>query len=273
MASASLGDITVGYDDVGQGDTLVLVHGHPFDRSMWRPQVEHASGLGWRVIAPDLRGYGETSVVPGATTLDVFARDVVDLVDHLGIDRFVLGGLSMGGQIVMELVDLFSERVRGLLVADTSPRAETPEGKVERNRIADRLLDEGMADHADELLPRMVSPVTLADRPAVAEHVLVMMRGAPPEGAAAALRGRAERRDHDDTLAGLTIPTLIVVGSDDDYTPVEEARRMHDLLPGSSLVVVEGAGHLPNLECPDEFNTALEGLLRAAAVPGDEQVG
>lgn len=269
MVSASIGDVTIAYDDVGEGDVLVLVHGHPFDRSMWRPQIEHAGGQGWRVIAPDLRGYGETTVVPGATTLDVFARDVVGLLDHLGVDRFVLGGLSMGGQIVLELVDLFPERVRGLLLADTSPRAETPEGKEERNRIADRLLAEGMDTHASELLPRMVSPATLADRPAVTDHVLTMMRGAPPAGAAAALRGRAERRDHDATLAALAIPTLIVVGTDDGYTPVEEARRMHDLLPGSSLVVVEGAGHLPNLECPGEFNDALDGLLRAAAVGGD----
>lgn len=263
MTSAAIGDITIGYDDTGQGDALVLVHGHPFDRSMWRPQAEHAAAAGWRVVVPDLRGYGETTVVPGATTLETFARDVTGLVDHLGIDRFVLGGLSMGGQIAMEIVRLFPERVRALLLADTSPVAETAEGKAERNRVADLLQAEGMADHAQELLPRMVSPVTLADRPGVAEHVLAMMQGAPAEGAAAALRGRAERPDYRATLATVTVPTLVVVGTDDHFTPVGDARAMHEGIPGSSLAVIEGTGHLPNLEEPGEFNTALDHLLRS----------
>lgn len=268
MTSASIGDITIGYDDTGQGDALVLVHGHPFDRSMWRPQAQHVAAAGWRVVVPDLRGYGETTVVPGATTLDVFAGDVMGLLDHLGIDRFVLGGLSMGGQIAMEIVRLRPERIRGLLLADTTPRAETDEGRAERHRVADRLQAEGMADHAEELLPRMVSAQTLAERPAVAEHVRTMMTTAPAEGAAAALRGRADRPDYRATLEGLTVPTLVVVGTEDAFTPVAVAEEMHEGIPGSSLAVIEGAGHLPNLERPTEFDEALDNLLRSVATTG-----
>jgi pimeloyl-ACP methyl ester carboxylesterase len=265
MPSVAIGDITIGYDDTGQGDALVLVHGHPFDRTMWGPQAEHAVAAGWRVVVPDLRGYGETTVVPGATTLETFARDITGLADHLGIDGFVLGGLSMGGQIAMEIVRLFPDRVRGLLLADTSPGAETEAGKAERNRVADVLLAEGVAGYADELLPRMVSALTLSDRPAVAKHVLTMMQGAHAPGAAAALRGRAERPDYRATLEGVMVPTLVVVGTDDDYTPVAEAQAMHDGIPGSSLAVIDGAGHLPNLERADEFNRALDHLLRSVA--------
>jgi pimeloyl-ACP methyl ester carboxylesterase len=261
MASVALGDIMVGYDDVGQGDALVLVHGHPFDRSMWRPQVEHAVAAGWRVIAPDLRGYGETTVVPGATRLETFAADVAALLDHLGVDRFVLAGLSMGGQIAMDIVRQFPDRVRGLVLADTSPRPETAAGKVERNRVADRLLTEGMAGHAEELLPRMVAAVTVAERPVVADHVLTMMRGAPAAGAAAALRGRAERPDYRPVLAALTVPCLVVVGTDDFFTPVDEARAMHGLVPGAELAIIGDTGHLPNLERPAAFDDALDGLL------------
>ncbi len=281
MTQAAIGDITIGYDDstgevaAERGDTILLVHGHPFDRTMWSPQVAHATAAGWRVVVPDLRGYGETTVVPGATTLETFARDAVALLDHLGVDAFVLGGLSMGGQIAMELVRLFPHRVRGLLLADTSSTAETDAGKAERNAVADRLIaggDEGMVGYAEELLPRMVAPVTLTERRAVADHVLAMMRATPAVGAAAALRGRAERPDYDATLAALTMPTLVVVGDDDTYTPVAEARRMHEIVPGSSLVVVDGTGHLPNLERPDEFNAAFDGLLRAVAVSGSAPV-
>lgn len=262
MTSAPIGDLTIAYDDAGDGDALVLVHGHPFDRTMWAPQAEHATAAGWRVIVPDLRGYGDTTVVPGATTLDVFAHDIAGLLDHLGVDRFVLGGLSMGGQIAMEIFRRFPERVRGLLLADTSPVAETEEGKAERNRIADRLQAEGMADHADELLPRMVAPATREEQPEVARHVLAMMQGAPAEGAAAALRGRAERPDYRATLEAVTVPTLVVVGSEDTFTPVAVAEELHEGIPGSSLAVIDGCGHLPNLERPDEFNAALANLLR-----------
>ena len=113
MATAQVNGVSIEYDDRGDGETLVLVHGHPFNRSMWRPQVDFAVAAGWRVVAADLRGYGESTVVPGRTTLDVFAQDVAGLLDLLGVPRFVLGGLSMGGQIVMECLRQFPERISG----------------------------------------------------------------------------------------------------------------------------------------------------------------
>jgi pimeloyl-ACP methyl ester carboxylesterase len=251
--------VIVAYDDEGSADApvVVLVHGHPFDRSMWRPQVERLVRAGRRVIVPDLRGYGATTVVPGKTPLAAFARDVTGLLDRLGVERFVLGGLSMGGQIVMEIHRQVPERVLGLLLADTAPWAETPDGRRVRNEVADRLLREGMRPYAEEVLSKMVAPATIERLPAVAGHVFGMMLGTSPEGAAAALRGRAERPDYAESLSRTAVPALIVVGSEDEYTPVETAKRMHELIPGSTLVVIEGAGHMPNLECPEEFDRAL----------------
>jgi pimeloyl-ACP methyl ester carboxylesterase len=258
MSTAAVNGITIGFDDEGTGeDVLVLVHGHPFDRSMWRPQVDHARALGWRVIAADLRGYGETTVVPGVTPLATFAEDVAALADHLDVARFVLGGLSMGGQIVLECVRQFPDRIRGVVLADTFAQAETPEGRKSRNDMADRLLREGMAGYAEEVLWKMVA----RHNTAAAEHVSRMMHAAPPEGAAAALRGRAERPDYTPVLGTITVPTLVVVGSDDEFTPVSDAEYLHDRIPGSTLVVVDGAAHMPNLERPAEFDAALETLL------------
>ena len=118
MTSLAIGEITIAYDDQGTGGIpLVLVHGTPFDRSMWRPQLDHLSRSGRRVIAPDLRGYGESTVVPGVTPLETFARDIAALLDRLEVPECVLGGLSMGGQIVMEFCRLFPGRVRGLVVS------------------------------------------------------------------------------------------------------------------------------------------------------------
>jgi pimeloyl-ACP methyl ester carboxylesterase len=122
------------------------------------------------------------------------------LLDHLGIQCAILGGLSMGGQIVMEFYRRYPARVRGLVLADTSPEAETPRGRSARYAAANRLLREGMEPHADEVPDKMVAPSTIATRPDVTAHVLDMMRRTSPEGAAAALRGRAERVDDGETL-------------------------------------------------------------------------
>ncbi|WP_217206491.1 alpha/beta fold hydrolase [Streptomyces sp. AC550_RSS872] len=236
---------------------LVLVHGHPFDRTMWAPQIEAFSPTR-RVIAPDLRGYGASPVVPGITPLSVFAGDIEALLDDLKVETCVLAGLSMGGQIVMECYARFPDRIRGLVLADTFPAAETAEGKRARGAMADRLLREGMRGYADEVLEKMVAPYAA---PEVKAHVHRMMTATPPEGAAAALRGRAERPDYRTLLTRVTVPALVVVGADDTYTPVSDAEAMHTALPDSALRVIEGAAHMPNLERAGEFNEALGEFL------------
>lgn len=240
-----------------QGLPLVLVHGHPFDRTMWAPQTE-AFAASRRVIAPDLRGYGASPVVPGITPLARFARDVADLLDELEVESCVLAGLSMGGQIVMDCYRQFPERIRGLVLADTFPAAETAVGKRARGAMADRLLREGMRGYADEVLEKMVAPYA---PPEVKSHVHRMMTATPTEGAAAALRGRAERPDYRDLLTRVTVPALVVVGADDTFTPVSDAEAMHAALPDSTLHVVEGSAHMPNLERPEEFNRVLGEFL------------
>ncbi|MGW1595137.1 alpha/beta fold hydrolase [Streptomyces sp. NPDC002343] len=249
------------FDDKGPESSsrppLVLVHGHPFDRTMWHPQLAEFSA-GRRVIAPDLRGYGASPVTPGTVPLSRHAEDIADLLDHLSVESFVLAGLSMGGQIVMECYDRFGDRIRGLVLADTFPAAETPEGRRGRNAMADRLLAEGMRGYADEVLEKMAAPYAEAE---VKAHVHRMMTAAPPEGAAASLRGRAERPDYRALLTRVTVPALVLVGADDTYTPVADAEEMHAALPDSALHVIEGAAHLPNLERPEEFNRHLAAFL------------
>ncbi|MFF4600609.1 alpha/beta fold hydrolase [Amycolatopsis sp. NPDC001319] len=259
------------YDDHGTGDpALLLVHGHPFDRSMWRPQTEHFAERGFRVVVPDLRGYG-ASTGPAVAGLNDFTHDLIALADHLGLATFVLGGLSMGGQIAMQTVADHPERVRALLLADTFPTAETPEGRRNRRAAADRIEQEGMRDYATELLPKMVSPRTRAKNPEVAEHVLTMMRTAPPAGAAAALRARALRPDYRVTLEQVAVPTLVTVGSEDEFTPVSDAQLVHGLVAGSTLAVLEGAGHLPNLESAAGFNDVFGRFLNALRPRPDHQ--
>lgn len=269
MPKMKVNGIDIAYDDVGTGENVIIfVHGHPFDRSMWTPQHRLFVNSGWRALVPDLRGYGETTVVDGKTGLDSFARDIVALANSLQINKFVIAGLSMGGQIAMEICRMFPKRIRGVVLAATTPQAETENGKVSRNMMADRLLEEGMSAYAEEVLPKMVAPSNIAAQPAVAKKVLDMMRAAHPIGGAAALRGRAERPDYVGTLRTLNIPALIVVGDQDGFTTRADAELMRNLIAGSELIWMNGVGHMPNLEREIEFNAALEAFLASVPVSG-----
>jgi pimeloyl-ACP methyl ester carboxylesterase len=257
MNSTTVRGATIEYDDFGPstGLPILLIHGHPFDRTLWAPQVTALTAAGYRVVTPDLRGYGRSSVTPGKVLLADFADDLAALLDHLGIERAVVGGVSMGGQITMEFQLRHPERVRALVLSDTSAPAETAEGQAFRNRLADRLLAEGMDGYAHEVIDKMLAAYNVTAMPDVAARVLKTM--CATEGAAAALRGRAERPDYRDALASVEAPVLILVGADDVYTPVPEAEAIQRLVPHSTLVVIERAGHLPGAEQPERFNAAL----------------
>lgn len=262
MPVATLDGITIAYDDSGNAmPPLILIHGHPFDRSMWQPQVAAVAAAGRRVLAPDLRGYGASTVVAGKTTFDRFAADLAALLDHLAIEEIVLAGLSMGGQIAMEFCRSHGTRVRGLVLAATFETAESGDGRQARLAMAERLEAEGMDGYAREVLTKMMAPENVAAMPGIAAAVMAMMRNTDARGAAAALRGRAERPPYGEVLAGLDVPALIVVGDRDAFTTRADAERMHATLADCTLAWIEGAGHLPNLERTDAFNAALFGLL------------
>jgi pimeloyl-ACP methyl ester carboxylesterase len=264
VSIANIRGIAIAYEEKGQGAPLVFIHGHPFNRTMWREQLR-AFSTHYRVIAPDLRGYGESSVLPGKTYLEDFARDLAHLLEQLNAIGIVLCGLSMGGQIDLEFYRLFPWYVRALILADTSAQLDTEEVKQARYVIAERLMNEGIHGYADEVLPRMISPKTIDEIPEIAAQVHSMMRATPPIGAAAALRGRAERRDYSPLLPEIQVPTLIIVGSSDEFTPVRDAEYMHRRIPNSRMVVIDGAGHMPNMEQPAEFNRIVKEFVQNLA--------
>ncbi|MFE9932998.1 alpha/beta fold hydrolase [Streptomyces sp. NPDC005533] len=251
--------VTLVFEDLGPraGAPVILIHGHPFDRTMWAPQTAALTAAGYRVIAPDLRGYGESPVVPGKALLADLADDLASLLARLGIEQVVVGGVSMGGQIAMELRLRHPGLVRALVLSDTSPVPETDEGAKLRRETAERLIAEGMRPYAEEVMDKMLAPYNVTGMPEAAARVSAMMCTTDPQGAAAALRGRAERPDYRPVLAETAEPCLVLVGADDVYTPVTEAEALHVLLPNAVLAVIEGAGHLPGVEQPEAFNRVL----------------
>lgn len=261
MSLLRIDDLQMAYTDTGVGRPIVLIHGYPFNRSLWNEQVEALSNS-YRIIVPDLRGFGESDSSPGPATMNRMAQDVAQLLDHLEVTRAVIGGLSMGGYVALAFYKQFPSRVRALILADTRAQADTDEAKQTRAQQAEKALSEGMAGIADAMLPKLLTPETVSKRPEIVKRVRDMMLKTKPEGAAAALLGMAEREDQTELLSKITSKTLIIVGAEDALTPVADSEKMHRAIAGSRLVVLESAGHVSNLERTGQFNEALMDFLR-----------
>jgi pimeloyl-ACP methyl ester carboxylesterase len=261
--TARVRGIELAYETIGNGPAVVLLHGYPFNRSMWREQTE-ALIEKYRVITPDLRGLGETTVTRDEpATMEEMARDVVALLDELRIGRVTLCGLSMGGYVALAFYRRFPLRVRALVLADTRAQSDTEEARRNRAQQAEKILREGMESIADDFLKKVLTNETLTGKPETVSRVREMILKTPPQGAANALRGMAVRPDQTAFLEQILAPTLILVGSEDELTPPRDAELMHREIRGSRLEIIEGASHLSNLERPLEFNRALLDFIHA----------
>jgi 3-oxoadipate enol-lactonase len=255
--------VKLAYDDAGGGECVVLIHGHPFDRTLWEPQLAAMRGE-FRVVAPDLRGFGQSPVTQHLVTMRELAADVEELLETLGIERAAVVGLSMGGLVTMELAASQPERYWAIGLVATTMEPPTPAERAARRARADAVERDGIQTLIDYMHTGVYGP----DCPeAVRARVDAMMAAAPPTGAAAALRGRAERPDYRPLLAGLDIPALVCVGSADPWSDQEVTAEIIAYLKRPEQVVIDGVGHLPNLEARDQFNDVLRGFLHAH-VPG-----
>ncbi len=262
MAKARVNGIEINYEVSGKGAPLLLIHGHPFDRTMWHLQEAEFSNQ-FQVITPDLRGFGQSEVpLNGITRFEDYATDMLCLMDYLGVEKFHLSGLSMGGQIIMEIYRQAPDRIISMIFADTFGGLDTPEGKQLRLDTANRLESEGMDTYAEEVISKMIMPLHVSTQPTIAQYIIKMMKAASPTGAAIALRARAVRIDYLNlVLPHINIPTLVVVGRADEFTPVNKAEELKQHLQNCKLVIIEEAGHLPNMEQAPIFNQAVLDFL------------
>jgi pimeloyl-ACP methyl ester carboxylesterase len=248
--------------DRGSGDPVLLIHGFPLNSAMWGAQLTGLAG-DWRLVAPDLRGFGASE--PGAEPafgMDLLARDLAALLDHLGIGRTVVCGLSMGGYVAFEFFRQFPDRVRALVLCDTRAGPDSAETKRARATLAERVLAENTARPVVEgLLPRLLCSHTARKDPGVVAMVRAMMQEARPDSVARLLQGMATRADSEPLLRDIEVPALIVVGSDDVITNRGQAEMLARAIRGARIEVVEAAGHLPPVEQPDEFNRVLGQFL------------
>ena len=258
---ARINGIQMGYTDTGRGSPILLVHGYPLNRTMWDAQV---SGLSqdFRVIAPDLRGHGESDAPTGTYSVDIFADDLRALLDHLNMQQVTLVGFSLGGYIAFAFQRKYASRLHALVLADTRPQADTPEGKQGRENTAQTVLKDGVAGVAQATAPRMLAPATVQNHPNVVERVRSIMASTSVNGYVGDLRGLAERPDSTATLALISCPTLIVVGEQDAVTPPGDSQAMARAIKNTTLVTIPNAGHLSPMEQPQAFNDALRAFLQ-----------
>ncbi len=249
------------YERAGSGIPLLFIHGYPLSRKIWNPQMDGLSDIA-SIISVDLRGHGESYPFDGTYRMDLLAEDCHKLLADLHINSpVIVCGLSMGGYVTLALFRKFPELFRGMILTSTRSGADSPEGKVGRDSAVKNVREHGVGIIVDNMLPKLVSPVTFATNKSLVNTIDDIMLETSVNGVVGALQGMRDRPDSTPLLAQVQCPTLIVHGADDQLIPVTEAETMHQHLPGSRLVIIPDAGHLPNLEQPELFNQALREFI------------
>ncbi len=254
-------DFSMAFIDSCDRLSMLLIHGFPLNSAMWSMQIDELSSFA-RIIAPDLRGHGNSDPVAGPYSMTQLADDCADIMGHLAVATpFVVGGLSMGGYVAFEFYRRYPEHVAGLILTATRAAPDSEAGKANRDTAAANVAQNGITELVEGMLPKLLSPKNLEADPELVSFVRDILMKTSVEGAVGALMAMKDRPDSTPTLAEIDVPTLIIHGADDQIVPLAEARAMHEAIKGSKLVVIEDAGHLPNLEQPDAFNDAVIDFL------------
>lgn len=253
---------SIEYETTGprNGLPIVLVHGFPFSRDMWQYQVD-ALRQDHYVVWYDVRGHGGSGTGDGQYTVELFVDDFIALLDHLRLRSVVGVGISMGGYILLRAIERHPDRFRGLVLCDTRSEADGNEGKIRRAQQAAGVRANGVAEFADNFLKAAFHEATFAGKPGVVAGIRSVVKRTSPLAVAGTLIALAGRTDSTPSLFRIAVPTLIMVGRDDAVTPPSASQAMKEKIPGAELHLIPDAGHLSNLENPEEFTTHLFNFL------------
>lgn len=257
--------IELAYADEGAGATVLLVHGFPLDRAMWDDQVESLA-RDFRVLAPDLRGFGDSGIGPddaeAGVAMTTYSDDLAALLDAAGVDEpVVLAGFSMGGYVGWQFALNYADRLRALVACDTRAIADTPEAAANRQAMASEVLAAGNSAAAEAMAPKLLAPRTLKFGGETVARLMTMIRRATPAGVAAAQRGMAARPDVRDRLSEIACPALVVVGEEDAISSPEEMAEIAAALPDANYATIPAAGHMSPMENPADFNAVVRQFL------------
>jgi len=265
MMKVEVNGVQLSYEDQGEGLPVLFIHGFPFDHQLWNPQIETLS-QNYRVIAPDLRGFGESDIPGDTSSMTQFAADLIALLDLLSIDQAVVCGLSMGGYISLTIAESFPERLLGLVLSNTRSAKDTYAVSQNRYNTAEKVISEGNGFLAEDMVGNVLCENTVQNRPELVDFVRDMIHRQSNAGIYAALRGMAERKDRTFLLSDIEVPTMVIAGKEDSIIPIFESKRLVNNLTLGYLEVIEDSGHLSNLEQPERYNEILDKYLKSLAV-------
>lgn len=247
-------DFIFSYDEQGSGLPILFIHGYPLNRKMWAPQLADLSE-NYRLIAPDLRGHGESTPSAGPYSMEMFADDCASLLEHLRINQpAIVCGLSMGGYISLAFARKYPHMLRGLILTATRAAEDSPDARSNRQRSMDLIESGKHYEIFETMLPRLLSPLTQQNNPALVSQIREIMETTNPSTMISDLKGMMSRPDSRPFLPDIRVPTLIIHGKDDPLIPYTEAQEMASALPNCQLVILENTAHLPNLEASQAFN-------------------
>jgi pimeloyl-ACP methyl ester carboxylesterase len=254
-------DFTLSYDDVGEGRIpIIFLHGFPFDKSMWKKQIEFLK-TSYRLIACDIRGYGKSKDEKSPLSMGLFADDLIEFMDKLEIDTAIICGLSMGGFVTLNAAKRFPDRFEALILCDTQCIADTPEVKDKRLNAIAQIENEGVTTFNESFIKSVFHPDSLTDKKELVEEIRTVVFANSQQIITQGLLALAARSETCSTLDAMRIPTLIICGREDAVTPLKQSEYLKEHILGSTLKVIENAGHVSNLEQPNEFNEHLSEFL------------
>lgn len=259
--TATVNGITLSYEDSGTGTLpIIFIHGFPFNRKTWQPQVEFLKKK-YRVITYDIRGFGKSELGDEVTSIDLFATDLITLMDVLKIKKAIVCGLSMGGYILMNAVSRFPERFEAIILSDTQCIADSVEAKEKRYQTINQIEAKGLDEFAEGYVMNIFTAQTIKNKEKVVEEVKKIILSTSPRTIVATLKALAQRRESCNLLKKVSVPALIICGNEDTVTPLSQSELMFNTLPNAQLKTIENAAHMSNLEQPAIFNEHIHNFL------------
>lgn len=265
-----INNFLLSYDDVGVGSIpIIFLHGFPFNKTMWQLQLDYLKSS-YRLIACDIRGFGKSKDEESPLSINLFSDDLIEFMDKLKVDKAIICGLSMGGFIALNAIKRFPNRFVALILCDTQCIADTPEVKEKRFKTIDEIAFNGVTNFNEGFIKNVFHKDSLNNKKELVEKLSKDVFSNSEHIITFGLKALAERSETCSVLNKITIPTLIICGKDDVVTPLAQSEFMNEVIKGSILKVIDNAGHVSNLEKPDEFNKYLLEFLTTLTGVGKE---
>lgn len=257
----NVNNFDLSYDDVGDGSIpIIFLHGYPFDKTMWKGQLQFLESS-YRAIACDIRGFGKSTDEESSFSIDLFGNDLLQFMDKLNIDKAIICGLSMGGYLALNVMKRFPSHFEALILCDTQCIADTFEGKEKRYKVIKEIKTDGVANFNEGFIKNVFHKDSLTNKTELVEQIRSVVYSNSQHSITQGLMALAERSESCSVLESINIPTLIICGREDQVTPLAQSEYMNEHIKGSILHVIDNAGHVSNLEQPEEFNKYLGDFL------------